>query len=162
MASQVINIFNFLGSVLYAISNEMGWSQKRALVIGQGSMCFLLIMIIVFTKLEENIWMLSMLAIFLLVSQMTSGPIKTIHCYETCVDSAAGIAHLFFFFVNPSGAVITEYLINTVGISGMFTFFASVSGIGFIYYCIFFKDTCYKYVIENEVTLRIRLTDKEK
>ena len=48
----------------------------------------------------------------------------------------------------------------------MFSFFAYFSGIGVIYYLIFMKDTTYKYekVMRDgkEITIKTRLTDKEK
>ena len=94
--------------------------------------------------------MLIMMALFLCVSQMTSGPIKSIHCHETCVDSSAGFAMFTVFCFNPIVAVISEYLVQNAGVTGMFSFFAFVTAIGFLYYVIFFKDTVYKYIEDED------------
>lgn len=93
--------------------------------------------------------MLIMVIIFLLITQTTSGPIKYIHLYETCVDSAAGVAQLFFCIVNPGSAIISEFLIEKSGTNMMLIFFASWTLLGFVYYVKFLKDTR-------------GLTDKEK
>lgn len=87
--------------------------------------------------------MLVMMIMMIVISQMTSGPIKFIHMHETCVDSAAGFATLIFCFINPGVAVLSEKLIEVIGTQGMFSFFAICSTLGFLYYIVFMKDTVY-------------------
>lgn len=104
--------------------------------------------------------MLCFIIIFLLITQSTCGPIKFIHLYETCVDSATGIAELFFCLVNPSVAIICDVLIENVGSKGMFAFYAGVTFVGLIYYSLFFRDTTFGY--DHNHRRFIRMTDKQK
>ena len=86
-----------------------------------------------------------MIAIFFICSQSTSGSIKFIHVFETCVDSSSSVATLFFTLINPTGAAITEYIIRVAGTMGMFSFFTGITFFGLVYFLKFFRDTTYKY-----------------
>lgn len=130
-------------------------------------MLFCLLLIIVFIQAEHNSLMLFMIIMFVLISQSTTGPIKFIHIFETCVDSAAGLNEFLLFIINSAVAIICEKLIKEIGTQGMFAFFASFTCVGTMYYILFLKDTTYKFIEEitedgKKEVLKVRLTDKEK
>ena len=95
--SLMVLIFNWLGSLLCVIPNYLGFSQKNILLFGVSInlLCFLLLMVLI--HYEQSVLIVIVLTIYLLNLEMTIGPVKLIHMFETCVDNASGFAFSIWF-----------------------------------------------------------------
>jgi len=75
---------------------------------------------------------------------MTIGPVKLIHMFETCVDSAAGFAFSILFISMLAAVYFSQLLIKEYGTIAMFGFFASFLSLSCLYVFFFWKDTTYQ------------------
>ena len=82
---------------------------------------------------------------------------------ETCADAAVGFASLMIFMAVVFSSLVTPILIEKLGVSGCFGFYAICSFLGCIYLHTFFKDSTYKLVQNPDgSTSKVHLTEKEK
>lgn len=75
------------------------------------------------------------------------------------MNSAVGLANQSIFFSQVMVTIIIPVLVETVGPSWMFIFFALITFIGSLYILFFIRNTTY-YVDESGA--KIGLNDKEK
>lgn len=112
--------------------------------------CFILINIMIYFH-QDNI-IVALILIFLLTYQCSSGPLKVVHVYETCVDSSAGFSLCILYGTSVFCAILTDLIIKYFGVQEMFLFFTFTQINYFFYVRIFWKDTTFydkKIILEN-------------
>ena len=104
-----------------------------------------------FNDTGNNAGVLSMILLFLIVYQNTTGPMTWVYCTETTIDSALGLCLFVLYGTIFLQTVMCPELMEpeSIGPSGMFYIFGFLSLVG----CLF----CWVYIKETS-----GLTDKEK
>ena len=93
---------------------------------------------------EQSILIIVVLMIYLLSLETAIGPIKLVHTFETCVDSAAGFAFSILFISMIAAIYISQLLVKEYGAISMFGFFACFIFLSCLYILFFWKDTTFK------------------
>jgi MFS family permease len=139
-AVQYVNFFNFSASLFSAVPISR-FGQRKALMWGQIAMCLFLAGIVVSSLANLNVMVIVFIILFIGAFQLSFGPIAYMHCQETCVDVAIGMANQGVFLAAVVTSILTSYLVEKIGVIGMFSFFLSCSLIGAIYIKLLVKDT---------------------
>jgi len=121
------------------------FGQKTTLVVGQICVTLSTFSLIVFYQADNAMGIIGSLVLFVLSFQCSLGPICFNHPVETCLPATIGPLNAFIWINSISTNILGPYLMSTIGASGTFMIFGSISFFFIIYSVIFVRNTSFRY-----------------
>ena len=122
--------------------------------------------VLAFYEADNGLGIIASLVMFVLAFQLSLGPIGFAHGVETCLNSTIGPLNGFLWTWAVATNFIGPGLMSSVGPSGTFIFFGSISFILIIVTLIFVKDTSFRYenISAHEIITKVLpdLADADK
>eukprot|EP00356_Strombidium_inclinatum_P007689 CAMPEP_0170500762 /NCGR_PEP_ID=MMETSP0208-20121228/35997_1 /TAXON_ID=197538 /ORGANISM="Strombidium inclinatum, Strain S3" /LENGTH=435 /DNA_ID=CAMNT_0010778949 /DNA_START=186 /DNA_END=1490 /DNA_ORIENTATION=- len=152
---QCVNFINMVASFFSHIPSGI-FGQRVNLITGTHAVYICLAGIVVFNMMDLSIGILICLLCHLTCYQLSLGAIVLAHVQETCADRAVGFATLLFFLWVVITSLLIAPMIDNMGSSFTFGFFAVWTFLGSIYLHFNLKDTTYKYVVVEEAGEKVQ------
>ncbi len=96
---------------------------------------------------DENVWGIILISLFLVIFNISDGPLIWVYSAEVCHDSAFGITNLVRSLSSILNSSVNEYMMTKMGTPGTFLFFGIITLSGAIFTIVFLKET--KNLTEN-------------
>ena len=90
---------------------------------------------------EYNFAAIMILLVFILLFQLSQGPLFWIYSAEVCHDQAFGIVTFGIFLNLFIISIVTEYMIAGMGSHGLFYFYGGMTFLGGLFVHFFVKET---------------------
>lgn len=130
-------------------------------------MMLVYVMLLVSLYYKQNVAIVTLMIAYLITYQGTTGTIKFVHFYETCVDSAVSTASGMGMLGSVINIFTSQFVLLKFNITGMFIYSLIWTFLGFLYITFIWKDTTFKYErvedpILGHIHRKMMLTDKDK
>jgi hypothetical protein len=141
VGTAIIGFVNFASAAsAFLVLQRIG--RRPLLIWGHTGIAIAHILIGIMTILAFNYGVLIGICVFIVIYELTSGPVAWMYAAETCCDMALGICMYTLYFVVFILSLVTEPLMNSrIGPAGTFFMFGIFSSIAAVFMYAYIKET---------------------